>query len=119
MTQEYELIREGLLALLCVGDKIFRIHPITGAFDLKTKEHTRYHTIAESTVIKFDENDNTLQIISNTGFKEWVDKSRIEAYEGRLYAWNFVDRYYETKHEGKVDEMIKIIKSDQTVFEDF
>jgi hypothetical protein len=91
MSEEYEAIREALIALLCVGDEINYIC-------ISDKGHIE---IAKDPVRKIREKYIFTKCWSFIPFE------LIEHYNGELYAW---ERYSFYTREEKVREMIKIIE---------
>jgi uncharacterized protein (UPF0261 family) len=109
MTQEYEAIREGLLALLCIGDQINYIHSGIGGFNRTTGENEPYHTILRYYVI--DVIGPGIIKIGNYGSISTVLPTAIEMYNGELYVWhNSSFTSYPTRKE-RIAKMTEIIKS--------
>jgi hypothetical protein len=112
MTLEYKQMREALIALLCVGDKIPRIHKMPGKYHRDTNTHDYYYHIKYSTVVEITENDINL-LTSKTihlGALKWI-----EAYEGELYFWGEISAFSPPRRDNKIKEMIKIIESKATL----
>jgi hypothetical protein len=107
MTKEYEQMREGLLALLCVGDTIKYIHSHRDGMGSQFKP---YNIILPYRVVEISEN---LIKMENFGYTSTVLRSLIECYEGELYLWNDANSHFYTNRENRIKELIKIIESEK------
>jgi hypothetical protein len=120
MNQQYSEIREGLIALLCVGDKIYYIYnPVGLLWDMKTKfKHSIPITIRENTVVSITDK-HVLVTSSYTGDKPFeVDFKFVQAYEGKLYChpkFN-IEKKLCTPQE-IIDDIASIVNSKETVYE--
>jgi hypothetical protein len=97
MSREYEQIREALLSLLCVGDKLNWIR-----YDFIRKNHwLDLYTITGITDDKIS-------------FKEWyhgsVSKREIECYEGQLYIWDATETAYPYRSNKRIKGIISMLK---------
>jgi hypothetical protein len=114
--EEYKMLREGLIALLCVGDKLNRIRPVNG-YNHKDKTHFTYYMITRCTIIDF-ENEDVIRISDyhNTGNPSRIEyKSKIDEYNGQLYIWDTqLTDYYDRRKE-----LTKRIEADETRYEWF
>jgi hypothetical protein len=100
MTDGYEEIREALIALLCIGDKIYYIH----SWD-------NHDIITKSYIIEIFPGGLAIQnrvTIRRTCYFSWM-----EHYEGKLYIW---ENFRIMRRELKIEAMIEILKSDATEF---
>jgi hypothetical protein len=97
MKREYEQMREALLSLLCVGDKLNWIR-----YDYLGKKHW----IDQYTITGISED-----VIS---FKEWyhgrVYKKEIECYEGQLYIWEARETDYPYRSNKRIKGIISTLK---------
>ncbi|KAA6364462.1 MAG: hypothetical protein EZS28_040011, partial [Streblomastix strix] len=75
--EEYEQIREGLIGLICVGDKIKVIVNTLGR---------RYNNIAVYTVVGFY-NDEKLKMKDALDYTCGLPIKALEVYKGELYSW--------------------------------
>jgi hypothetical protein len=99
--EEYLLVREARLALLCVGEELSFVH----LFQDEANKIKRYNII---------EINNDSVVIEYLGYSSFVPINNIEYYEGELYAWNPPQRYNNYSRMGKVEAMIQIIESKYT-----
>jgi hypothetical protein len=118
MNEEYKLVKEARIALLCVGDKMYRIHPRLGMFNHQIGRHDTYNLITEETVMTIVDK-HTIETVTKSGFVATVYTDEIDMHQGELYIWNVLDRYYRPEHKGDVDKMIEIINSDTTIHENW
>jgi hypothetical protein len=93
MTQEYEEIREALIALLCVGDKIMYIH--CGAF-----VKVGYH------IIKICEDGVILKELNQIKLL-WRE---FEHYKGVLHAWDVSPLVCPYRTDKRINEMIRLLE---------
>jgi hypothetical protein len=101
MTEEYEQIREGLIAMMCVGDGIFTIHSGSNGWQ---------HIIARHHVGEIYENSFRVKEYNN-GIYTWRE---IEYYDGHLYVWNMKPSYYNYRTDKRIKKMIEVIRSPKT-----
>jgi hypothetical protein len=94
MDEEYEKIREALIALMCVGDEIRYIYSFAGDC----------HTIYRTVITRIDETELCVLDWGVCGLY------RIEHYEGKLYIW---ERTFQTRRS-KFYKMLEILKSEKT-----
>jgi hypothetical protein len=104
MNEEYEQIREGLIALICVGSKIKVI--------VNTLSR-RYQNIAVYTVIGFY-NDEKLMMKDELDYKCGLPIKALEVYKGELYSWEISGKYYYFRSLKRINKMIEIIESKDT-----
>jgi hypothetical protein len=102
MTKEYEMIREALIALLCVNDKVYYIHRWNG-FNIIRKSYVT--SILPNIGITIQ---NRYTINTNCSF------GSMEHNEGKLYIWDDIGQMRRKK---KIENMMEILKSDATTFE--
>jgi hypothetical protein len=112
MTREYNEIRRALIALLCVGDKIPRIHKMPGKYHADTNTHDIYYHIKYSTVVEITKDNIKLRTSTTThpDALKWI-----EAYEGELYFWGEINSFSKPRRENKLKKMIEIIESKDTI----
>jgi hypothetical protein len=109
---EYKLIREGLLALLCVGDKINCVYTMyREEVDLESDElipcESYSNTIRHYTVAEIS-GDDTLGIQrDNHPYKQPLD--RVYAYEGQLYIYNYA-KHNHLDHWARLKKVIYVIE---------
>lgn len=109
MTQEYEDLREGLLALLCVGDEINYLHSGMAGYNQATHSKEPYHTLLRYRVTDVISND--MIKIESFGYTSTVFPSSIEVYDGELYIWSNAAYASFSTREEKVAKMSKIIEA--------
>jgi hypothetical protein len=108
MTQEENKIREGLVALLCVGDTIK--HLGVGVVSSYITD-----VIREDTVIQIlDENMLRMRAYGGAIYLQSLDS--IDEYNGELYIFNDNGKYYHDDYDERMKRLIRIINSDQTEF---
>lgn len=112
MTSKYEEMREALIALLCVGDKIKRIHGIPDDYNSKTRSYNHHWEIRSSYVEEITDNDIKIRT-SNTADSNTL--KYIEAYKGELYFWGNIDCFPVPKRENKITQIMKIVESKDTI----
>jgi hypothetical protein len=95
--KDYRHIRDGLVALLCVGDKIYRIRATSG-YNHREKTHYRYYVIATSIITEIV-NSDVFKISAYSGGEpttvEYTHK--IDMYNGELYIWESLTEGYEER----------------------
>jgi hypothetical protein len=101
MNEEYAIIREALIALLCVGDKINYIHYCSDG----------HYSIRESLIVAIHKKGIVIQNWAATD--EICSLNAIEHYQGELYIWEEP----QVMRDRKIERMIEIIESDDTDFE--
>jgi hypothetical protein len=89
--KEYNLIREALMALMCVGDEINHLYYCHGG----------YNTILRCRILEITDYKVVIE--------DWgsCNLSSIEHYQGELYIWE--EKYYFNR-EAKVERMIELIE---------
>jgi hypothetical protein len=97
--EEYENIRNGLLALLCVGDKINYI-----AFG----HNQRYNIIYQYLITYVEE--VIIRIQDDLGYFHNIYKSTIEHYNGELYIWQGMSTP-PYRSQKRIKELAKIVES--------
>jgi hypothetical protein len=99
MDREYEQIRKGLMALMCVGDRIrwLRSNSLLTEYYITTHRVTEIH----DNNIVFDEWD----------YRYVVPKVRLECWEGQLYIWDNSDAFYPYRGKKRIREMSYILKT--------
>jgi hypothetical protein len=109
---EYKLIREGLIALLCVGDRINCIYTmVNGELDLESDElipcESESHTIRHYTVAEVSDGHTIGIKRDNHPYRQPLDN--IFAYQGKLYVYN--NPYFRGySHETTLKKVIYIIE---------
>lgn len=101
--KKYDIIREALISLLCVGEKINFIHRFTGR---------TYYTIKRYEIIAIEKKSIAI------GVRAWVEICRfstIEHYQGQLYIWDGP----QIPRKQKIMEMIEILESKETDIFDY
>jgi hypothetical protein len=113
MTQEYEIIKKGLISLLCVGDKINYIYRGMGIFDAVTKKFTPTYRVMRCLITGIiDDKRITLMTIYDT---HSVRLTRMtEVYKGELYLHDFGQPM---DHERRLSKMAEILEDKETVYE--
>jgi hypothetical protein len=103
-SEEYEQIREGLIALICIGDKIKVI--------VNTLSR-RYNNIAIYTVAGFY-NDEKLMMKDELDYKCGLPIKALEVHKGELYSWEINGKHYPYRSAKRINKMIEIIESKDT-----
>jgi hypothetical protein len=100
MDEEYEIIRQALIDLLCIGSKINFVHRFNG-----------YNSIRESFVTRFI--SKGVIIHNHIRVSESCFFNCMEQYEGQLYIWEDpqIPRHL------KIKRIIEIVNDDDTIFE--
>jgi hypothetical protein len=100
MREEYETIRTGLLALMCVGDKIHYI----------IYDHARQSKmLIQSWFIERIEGD-MLALKDSIGFTHAIHTRAIEQHNGELYVWQDMVYSYPFRSNKRIMRMIKMIE---------
>jgi hypothetical protein len=115
MTQDYYDMREGLLALLCVGDAIYRIfsspysnhYVARGQYNYSLLQSDTYCTIREYTVAKILKNGK-IKIRTSGGNESTESTNFIYPYEGRLFIWT-EDSLSAFTHEERAAKVAEIL----------
>jgi hypothetical protein len=108
MTQEENKIREGLIALICVGDRIK--HVGMGVISSYITD-----VIREDTVIQILD-DNMLRMRTRGGVIYLQSLYFIDEYNGELYIFNDTGVHHNIDYDERIDMLTSIINSDQTEF---
>jgi hypothetical protein len=112
---EYEQIREGLIALICVGDKIHRIYRVRGSYNKYTGVCDIYYKVTDNTITHIP--DGRSIGLGGSQFRTVQPTELIEHYKGELYFWSALDMYQIHTRAQKLSKMVQILESDDTVFE--
>jgi hypothetical protein len=103
MTQADYKIREGLIALMCVGDTIFHLHG--------EDETSNYHLKVVRTCTILEIHETTIKVIDTTDNPYVVDINLIDEYNGYLYIWTATGWYGSNNYERRLEKMDRILKS--------
>jgi hypothetical protein len=115
ITSEYEEIRSGLIALLCVGDQLNYIHSEKGAGNYEAATHDSPCVISRCVVVDLlDMEDGKVIKLKNYGHLRVELIGTIEQYQGELYVWSNC-RYNSWSRETKIRKMIEVIESKYTM----
>jgi hypothetical protein len=103
MTQEDYKIREGMIALMCVGDKILHLHgdDETSNYPLKV--------VRTCTILEIHEKN--IKVVDATDAPYIADINLIDEYKGQLYIWNATGWYGKNQYEKRLEKMNRILKS--------
>lgn len=112
MTQADCKIREGLLALMCVGDNIYHLNTNSNG-DITTMNGPYLNVIRTCTITEIV-SKTKIRIQSKTGFF-YQDTKWIDEYEGELYIWNARGWYFENNYEKRLEKMANVIKAKDTL----
>lgn len=115
--EEYKIIKEGIISLLCVGDKVYYIYRrIENVYNYDSKWTTQVHyVIRECTITHIC--DNIIQIESlqlGTKAPQCFDLEFVEMYDGRLYRYPVLD---DKNSLQRLVDVTNIIESEDTEFE--
>jgi hypothetical protein len=118
MYQEDYLNRTILLAMLSVGDVIYHVSENCRNYNIKADKHDYLNIINTFIVTKapFQTKHGLTIEIKNTFGLYNQQLSRIDEYEGKLYAWNKNGWYYDYEYEKRIERLIEIILSPYTIF---
>jgi hypothetical protein len=113
MTEEYEIIREGLISLLCVGDTLNCMYEGVSNYDARTRKHHPTYKIVRCPITRILENGN---ITINTRATPVAVRSTsmIEVHEGQLFLHDFS---INLSREQQIAKMIDVIKYKYTTWE--
>jgi hypothetical protein len=119
---DYFRVRDALIALLCVGDKINCIHSgmkdkYKGMMGYNHEPITLYethNTIIEYTVVAIVDNA-TIRLSTPKGNIYDQQLHFMYAYEGQLYIWNG-DKLCNFSHEERLKMVIDAIESNNTLW---
>jgi hypothetical protein len=106
MDEDYSVIREALLALLCVGDEIYYVFQGIG---------NRYH-VRLCTIDKILNEDQIVINSGNLGFMTIQYTELVDVYNGKPYIWSAC---HIRDFNGRLEKLSEIIKSEDTLFEFF
>jgi hypothetical protein len=116
MDKEYKIIREGLIGLLCVGDRIRRLHRVLGSFNHKTQSHDIYYFVSLD-IIKSITPGESIELVLSSGFGTRLPLRNIEVYKDELYAFSLSDISKELNHEEKMRRLIELLEDQNTSYE--
>jgi hypothetical protein len=105
MNEEYEIVREGLLALLCVGDRINYL--LTGIGDIDTNYTIAVHFV--NTIL----DDGNLMIRDDLGYSHYLPLKCVEVYKGKLYAMDIPHLVYAFRSPERIERMNNIIENNK------
>jgi uncharacterized protein YjcR len=103
MTQADYKVREALIALMCVGDKIFHLHG--------QDEESNYPMKVIRTCKILEIHDNMIKVIDRTNSPYFVKKEFIDEHDGKLYIWNAMGWYGANTYEKRIAKMDRLIDS--------
>jgi hypothetical protein len=101
MDQEYEQIREGLLALMCVGDHVGLI--------VSTLSR-QYNCLAVYTIEDVLD-DKTIIVTDQVGTSFGVKVKSLEVHNGMIYSWEVSPKHYPYRSIARIKKMIEILES--------
>jgi hypothetical protein len=110
---EDKLIREGLLALMCVGDLINVVYSTLG-WDNGNQAAKNYNVVRKCPIKTVKE--ESIEVWLSKQNTRWYRTNYIGAYKGSLYAWDLSHRYDGLTYDERMDQIIEIIKSEDTKF---
>jgi hypothetical protein len=100
MEEEYEMIREGLLGLICIGDKINHIFFGSGGSRGIIKPYY---------VIEISDKEPFFLVTNETGRSHEISSNMIEAFSGELYTWNCPPKFWPYRTPERIGKMFDII----------
>jgi hypothetical protein len=126
MTQQDYKIREGLIALMCVGDPIYHLgtnsyndlihHSPNQTYTMKEfhNPHRNGHinTVRKYIIAEILEDKilcRTIRTINHASF--WQEINMIDEYNGELYIWNAEGWYGENEYEKRLERLALILDS--------
>lgn len=112
--EDYELLKEALIALLCVGDRIYRVYGSSVGLS-----RAGVPTIALSTVTEIISKTEMVVRRSYTGPGSVENIKSIDMYEGNLYIWNTGSHLYSLPQKERLEKLAEIIKMESTIHVDF
>jgi hypothetical protein len=98
MNEEYEQIREALIALLCVGDEMRFIH--TGTLTT--------FMITSQNVAEIHESCNSFRLVNGVVLHNF---NEVEYYQGALYIWGADKTKLPYRSAKRFEKIVDIIKS--------
>jgi hypothetical protein len=120
MTQEDYKIREGLIALMCVGDPIRNLDTemIDARRHGRLPKGTAYdltNIVSVYTITEIYKEQNAIKICNP--FNEFYQSmSMIDEYNGHLYIWNADLKYGENEYEKRMEKLISLLESKHTKY---
>jgi hypothetical protein len=76
--EEYEMVREGLLALMCIGDKIRGLHRVSTGREV--------FFLVDDEYVEGIHDDGTIGLFIPNGFHDIQPLTRFEIHEGIIYS---------------------------------
>jgi hypothetical protein len=105
---EYLLVREAMIALMCVGDKITRIRPVKG-YNHRIHDHYTYYVLTIGYISKII-NEDVFKVTSLYGDISVQYFKTIDVYKGQLYIWSS----RATNYKERMEELAERIESEDT-----
>jgi hypothetical protein len=109
MDEDYELMKEALIALLCVGDRIYRVYGSSVGLS-----RAAVPTIALATVTEIISKTEIVVKRSYTGPGSVENVRSIDVYEGQLYVWNVGTHLYDLPQKERLEKLAEIVKMEST-----
>jgi hypothetical protein len=109
---KYAIIKEGLLALMCVGDTIHHVRSCLSS-NSWSKEAKAYHEVFTYTIAEIEE-DNIVISYCNSSTRVYFDS--IHVNNGMLYIWRPPLKYYTVNEDDKIEMLAEILTSKDTKF---
>jgi hypothetical protein len=113
--EDYKIIRDTRVAMLCVGDPIYQIHPVSG-FNPDNAHRKIYDVITRTVITERLDNFIRTKLNSSGSYGNVFGLDTIEMYMDELYIWDY---RYHTHSIEKIQEMIKLIEAGETVILDY
>jgi hypothetical protein len=103
MKQADYKIREGLIALMCVGDTIFHLHG--------QDETSNYPMKVIRTCKILEVHDDKIKVLDRTDNPYYRSKSVIDEYDGKLYIWDAIGWYGPNTYEKRLEKLARVINA--------
>jgi hypothetical protein len=114
MTQQDYEIREALIALLCVGDKIHHLATNQSNYNAVTQLHNHYHLLTTYIITEILPNQKIRVGGKYSGFIQTLDM--VDEYKGKLYIWNVQGWYSPNKYELRLSRLAEYLESPYTKY---
>jgi hypothetical protein len=86
--EEYNAIREGLIALMCVGDRIFYIYHGLGSFNQETQQFDTTIKVKKCTITEIIDDGCAIKMVTESSYTSIQHTNMMDIYKGQLYIWN-------------------------------
>jgi hypothetical protein len=119
MTQEDYKIREGLIALLCVGDPFNVLYTNVSHFNINSKLHVTVNIVETFTINAIGEKE--IELISHVAPDNGCFNQSLyfaDEYNGQLFGWSTMGWYQDNEYEKRIERLVKAIESSTTVWLD-